>query len=83
MPPEALALNLRSLKLFGMAQAVEELANQGSPAYQAAVAILDMLIKAEVSEKCARSTTKSRARDSLHLRIFRALILLRVSSQKH
>jgi len=55
MPPEALALNLRSLKLFGMAQAVEDLANQGSPAYQAAVAILDMLIKAEASEREVRS----------------------------
>lgn len=55
MPPDALSLDLRSLKLFGMAQAAEELATQGSPAYQAAVAILEILVKAEASEREVRS----------------------------
>lgn len=55
MPPNALSLDLRSLKLFGMAQAVEELSTQGSPAYQSAVAILEALVKAEASEREVRS----------------------------
>lgn len=55
MPPEALSLSLRSLKLFGMAQAVEELSAQGAPAYQSAEAILEVLIKAEVAEREVRS----------------------------
>jgi len=55
MPPESLSLDLRSLKLFGMAQAVEELASQSSPAYQAAASILEVLVKAEASEREVRS----------------------------
>lgn len=55
MPPDALSLDLRSLKLFGMAQAAEDLATQGAPAYQAAVAILEILVKAESSEREVRS----------------------------
>lgn len=55
MPPDALSLDLRSLKLFGVAQAAEDLATQGAPAYQAAVAILEILVKAESSEREVRS----------------------------
>lgn len=55
MPPEALISTLKSLKLFGMAQAVEELAAQGSPAYQSAQTLLDTLLKAEVAEREVRS----------------------------
>jgi DNA replication protein DnaC len=55
MLPEALISTLKSLKLFGMAQAVEELAAQGSPAYQGAQTLLDTLLKAEVAEREVRS----------------------------
>ena len=55
MQPEALTTTLKSLKLFGMAQAVSELAAQGSPAYLQAESILDALLKAEVTEREVRS----------------------------
>ena len=35
MRAEAMVTTLKALKLFGMAQAIEELARQGAPAYQA------------------------------------------------
>ena len=46
---------LKALKLHGMAHAIEELAAQGAPAYQAAQTILDSLLKAEVAEREVRS----------------------------
>jgi len=46
---------LRSLKMFGMAQAVEELVEQGAPAFEADVPILSQLLKAEVAEREVRS----------------------------
>lgn len=46
---------LKSMKLHGMAGAIEELAEQGSPAYQQSGEILDKLIKAEVAEREVRS----------------------------
>jgi len=55
MQPEALISTLKTLKLFGMVQAVEELAAQGSPAYQSAQTLLDTLLKAEVAEREVRS----------------------------
>jgi DNA replication protein DnaC len=55
MQPEALATTLKSLKLFGMAQALTELATQGSPAYGQAESILETLLKAEVAEREVRS----------------------------
>jgi DNA replication protein DnaC len=55
MPPEAIVATLKALKLFGMAQAVEELASQGAPAYRQAEAILADLLKAEVAEREVRS----------------------------
>ena len=55
MQPEAMVSTLKSLKLFGMAQAVEELAEQSSPAYLNAQTILNSLLKAELAEREVRS----------------------------
>ena len=46
---------LKSLKLFSMAHAIEELGNQNSPAFNQALPMLDSLIKAEVAEREVRS----------------------------
>ena len=43
-------------KMHGMAQAVGELTEQGSPAFQAAVPILSQLLKAETADREVRST---------------------------
>ncbi len=51
----AVVIMLRSLKMFGMAQAVEEFVEQGAPAFEAAVPILSQLLKAEVAEREVRS----------------------------
>ena len=56
MQHEAMVATLKSLKLFGMAQAVDELAAQGAPAYTAAQAMLGTLLKAETAEREVRST---------------------------
>lgn len=42
---------LRSLKMYGMAQAVTDLIEQGAPAFDAAVPILFQLLKAEMAER--------------------------------
>ena len=55
MQHDAMVTTLRSLKLFGMAQAVTELAQQGAPAYQGAQTILGSLLKAEMAEREVRS----------------------------
>jgi DNA replication protein DnaC len=55
MRAEAMLTTLKALKLFGMAQAIEELAAQGAPAYQQAEAILATLLKAETAEREVRS----------------------------
>jgi DNA replication protein DnaC len=55
MSHEALVTTLKTLKLFGMAQAMEELARQGSPAYQQAEPVLHGLMKAEMAEREVRS----------------------------
>ena len=47
---------LRALKMHGMAQAVGELTEQGSPAFEAAVPILSQLLKAETADREVRST---------------------------
>ena len=57
MQPNAMIQTLKSLKLHGMAQAIEELASQASPAYQGAEGILDSLLKAEVAEREVRSVS--------------------------
>jgi len=55
MPNDAVVANLKSLKLHGMASAVAELAEQGSPAYQQSTDLLDQLIRAEVADREVRS----------------------------
>jgi len=55
MPTDAVVLSLKSLKLFGMAGAVAELAEQGAPAYHQSTGLLDQLIKAEVADREVRS----------------------------
>jgi DNA replication protein DnaC len=55
MQHEAIIETLKGLKLHGMAHAIDELAKQGSPAYQNAESILDSLLKAEVAEREVRS----------------------------
>src|SRR6202789_992331 len=52
----AVVIMLRTLKMHGMAQAVGELTEQGSPAFEAAVPILSQLLKAETAEREVRST---------------------------
>ena len=51
----AIVIMMRSLKTYGMAQAVEDLIEQGSPAFETAVPILSQLLKAEVAEREVRS----------------------------
>src|SRR5665213_4500477 len=51
----AVVVMLRGLKMYGMAQAVSDLIEQGSPAFDAAVPILSQLLKAETAEREVRS----------------------------
>ncbi|MEX1196547.1 MAG: ATP-binding protein, partial [Pseudohongiellaceae bacterium] len=51
----AVVIMLRSLKMFGMAQAVTDLMEQGAPAFDAAVPMLSQLLKAELAEREVRS----------------------------
>jgi len=46
---------LRALKMYGMAQAVSDLTEQGAPAFDTAVPILSQLLKAELAEREVRS----------------------------
>ncbi len=46
----AVVIMLRTLKMHGMAQAVGELTEQGSPAFEAALPILSQLLKAETAD---------------------------------
>jgi hypothetical protein len=52
----AVVIMLGSLKMHGMAQAVGELTEQGSPAFEAALPILSQLLKAEMADREVRST---------------------------
>ena len=51
----SLVIMLRELKMFGMAQAISELAEQGAPAYEAAQPVLAQLLKAETAEREVRA----------------------------
>ena len=51
----ALVIMLRELKMFGMAQAVFELAEQGAPAFESAQPMLAQLLKAETAEREVRA----------------------------
>ena len=55
MQHDSMITTLRSLKLFGMAQAVAELGEQGAPAFRAAQVMLSDLLKAEIAEREVRS----------------------------
>ena len=55
MNAQAMITTLKSLKLFGMADTVADMATQASPAYRQAVPILETLLKAEVAERDVRS----------------------------
>ncbi len=52
---DAMMTTLKSLKLFGMASTIADLAEQSSPAYQQAQDVLESLLKAEVAERDVRS----------------------------
>src|SRR5476651_1592532 len=52
----AVVIMLRALKMHGMAQAVGELTEQGSPAFEGALPILSQLLKAETADREVRST---------------------------
>jgi DNA replication protein DnaC len=51
----AVVVMLRGLKMYGMAQAVSDLIEQGAPAFEAAVPMLAQLLKAEMAEREVRS----------------------------
>ncbi len=51
----AIVIMLRSLKMYGMAQAVTDLIEQGAPAFEAAIPMLSQLLKAELTEREVRS----------------------------
>ncbi len=55
MSHEAVITTLKSLRLHGMAQALEELAQQGTPLYRDALPLMGTLLKAEVAEREVRS----------------------------
>ncbi len=55
MSSEALISTLKSLKLYGMAQALDELAHQSAPAFSKTEPMLNTLLKAEVAEREVRS----------------------------
>lgn len=55
MLAEAMVTTMKGLKLFGMAQAIAELAEQQGPAFSKAEPILADLLKAEVAEREVRS----------------------------
>jgi DNA replication protein DnaC len=55
MSADAMITTLKSMKLHGMAGAIAELAEQGSPAFKQSGELLDELIKAEVAEREVRS----------------------------
>lgn len=55
MNAEAMITTLKSLKLFGMADTITNMATQASPVYQQAVPVLETLLKAEVAERDVRS----------------------------
>ncbi len=55
MNADAMITTFKTLKLFGMADSILDLSEQGSPTFQQAVPILESLLKAEVAERDVRS----------------------------
>jgi len=61
----SIVIMLRSLKLHGMAQAVNDLVEQGAPAFEAAIPMLSQLLKAEMAEREVRSARTGHIRPSI------------------
>lgn len=57
MSHEALVATLKHLRLHGMAQTLQELAQQAGPRYHDVLPLMDLLLKAEVAERDVRSIT--------------------------
>lgn len=55
MKADAMITTLKGMKLHGMADAVNTLSAQSSPAYEQSVPVLEMLLKAEAAEREVRS----------------------------
>lgn len=55
MNTDAMITTFKTLKLYGMADSIMDLSEQGSPAFQQSVPILESLLKAEVAERDVRS----------------------------
>jgi DNA replication protein DnaC len=55
MSSDSLVSTLKSMKLYGMAGAINELAEQGAPAFKQSGELLEKLVKAEVAEREVRS----------------------------
>ena len=55
MSHDAVITTLKSLRLHGMAQALDELAQQGASLYREAMPLMSTLLKAEVAEREVRS----------------------------
>ena len=55
MNTDAMITTLKTLKLHGMADTISTLSKQASPAYEQAIPVLEMLLKAESSEREVRS----------------------------
>lgn len=55
MNTDAMITTFKTLKLYGMADSILDLSEQGSPAFQQSVPILQSLLKAEVAERDVRS----------------------------
>src|SRR5690606_37553926 len=55
MNTDAMITTFRTLKLYGMADSIMDLSEQGSPTFQQSVPILESLLKAEVAERDVRS----------------------------
>lgn len=51
----AIVIMLRSLMMYGMAQAVTDLTEQGAPAFEATIPMLLQLLKAELAKREVRS----------------------------
>jgi DNA replication protein DnaC len=55
MSHDSLIASLKALRLHGMVQALDELAQQGTPLYQESLPLMDVLLRAEVAEREVRS----------------------------
>src|SRR3546814_3043615 len=73
----AIVVMLRGLKMPGMAQAVTDLMQQGSPAFEAAVPILSQLLKAETAEREVRRSEEHTSELQSLMRISYAVFCLK------